>query len=566
MGLAPVTTTALHARDGSGARAGASGGIRRVGRRCIPLASVALLVLVTAAAGLVAASADNHASHAAADHLPHMHFSAYRPKTAGNRLLALGPKAVTLPAATVPPQPAPAAVLNAPPIAPREDFAFAPYWTLPESGGFNLSGLTTLAYFSIGVNADGTLDESGSGWNGYQSQALSTLITRAHAAGERVVLTVNDFDQGSLNALTASASAPMTMARALVPVLQAKSLDGVNFDFEGEGSTDQVGLTRLVTDVSWALKVVDPHWQVTMDTYASSAGDPTGFYNIAALSPAVDAFFVMAYEDNLEGTSNPASPLTSGAFSDLTTLQQYTAAVSPSKVILGTAFFGIDWPTNNGTMAATATGGANDLADAQIQSSGNPYYWDPVTDTAWTSYLVGTQWHESYWEDPNGLYMEALLAAQYGIRGVGIWALGMEQNDAQMISALNGTAPAGGLPSGVPPTTPTTAPAATSTTGPPGTTTTTSTSPPATTTTTTTAPASTGTVNGASVALTPVPATSTVGLALGTVTNFATTDPTYACLIGSAPLEYFLAASLDEYVAVAVTPTECMTQDFTFPS
>ena len=62
-------------------------------------------------------------------------------------------------------------------------FGFAPYWTLPESAGFDVQGLTTLAYFSIGVNPDGTLDESGPGWNGYQSQALVDLVNRAHAAG-----------------------------------------------------------------------------------------------------------------------------------------------------------------------------------------------------------------------------------------------------------------------------------------------------------------------------------------------------------------------------------------------
>ena len=48
------------------------------------------------------------------------------------------------------------------------------------------------------MNPNGTLDESGSGWNGFQSQDLANLISRAHAAGERVVLTVTDFDQGSL--------------------------------------------------------------------------------------------------------------------------------------------------------------------------------------------------------------------------------------------------------------------------------------------------------------------------------------------------------------------------------
>ena len=79
-------------------------------------------------------------------------------------------------------------------------------------------------------------------------------------------------------------------------------------------------------------------------------------------------------------------------------------------------------------MAADAAGPAADIADSQAQGNG-PQYWDPVTGTAWTSYRVGSQWHESYYEGEYGLYQAALAAAQAGARGVGIWALGME-NDA----------------------------------------------------------------------------------------------------------------------------------------
>jgi spore germination protein len=557
--------------------------LARRSRRLVPSVCVGTLAILTAAAGFAAATVPGATTLAAP--APH-HGPTAPPQQFGNRLASLGGKAVVLPAATAPPAPAPPALIAAPPIAAHEDFAFAPYWTLPQSGGFNLAGLTTLAYFSIGVNPDGSLDESGSGWNGYESQALTDLITRAHAAGERVVLTVNDFDQGSLDALTSSPTAPATLAAALKSALQAKNLDGVNFDFEGDGSADQAGLTRLIGLVSYGLRATDPHWQVTMDTYASSAGDPGGFYNIPALANSVDAFFVMAYELNLQGTPSPASPLTSGQFSDLTTLQQYAAAVPASKVILGMGFFGIDWPTSDGTMQATATGGATDIADSQVQSSGDPPYWDPVTDTGWTSYLVGTQWHESYWENPYGLYLVSVLAAQYGIRGVGIWALGMEDNDAQMIAALDGQAPAGGPggagPQATAPTSTTTAPTAppapptgggggtTTTTGGGGTGTTPSTSGPPATTTTAPPPFITGTANGQTQTLTAVPtAPGVIGLQLGTLTNFATNEPAYACLVGGPPLAYFLSADASEYVVEASTtasPPDCMNQVFTFPN
>ena len=106
--------------------------------------------------------------------------------------------AVALPAATAPPAPAPPSLAGSPALHAHEIFGFAPYWTLPEAAGFDVADLTTLAYFSVDVNGERTRSRAGSGWTGYQSQDLADLVTRAHAAGDRVVLTVTCFGQGAL--------------------------------------------------------------------------------------------------------------------------------------------------------------------------------------------------------------------------------------------------------------------------------------------------------------------------------------------------------------------------------
>ena len=573
-------------RSGVGRRAASA--CARV-RRFTPAIAAGLFCVVMLCGGFVFAMSGSaaHPPQHRSSETHHGRHGTRRTENGGNAALAaLGAtSAVQLAPASGPPTAAPATLIDQPPLAARENFAFAPYWTLPQSSTFSITGLSTLAYFSIDVNPNGTLDESGPGWSGFQSQALADLITRAHAAGERVVLTVTDFDQGSLNALTSSPTAAGALSSALIPLLTAKSLDGINYDFEGEGSGDQVGLTNLVTAVSGALRAADPHWQITMDTYASSAGDPNGFYNIPALAPAVDAFFVMDYELNLAGTASAASPLTSGMYSSQTTLAQYTAAAPAAKVILGAPFFGIDWPTNNGTMAANAAGGASDIADSQAQANG-PEYWDPVTHTAWTSYQVGTQWHESYYEGENGLYDLSQLASHYGVRGVGIWALGMESDGAQLIASLDGISP-GGPPGTGPqatsaspaptagPAAPTAAAPGAAAAAPPATTTTnapTPTSAPPTssssappTTTTTTAETITGDYGGATVTLTPIASSQVLGVwPAGTLTNFLSTNPAYSCLNGST-LNVVKNVNGTQ-VAEATTPTNCIAQDFQLPS
>ena len=185
-----------------------------------------------------------------------------------------------------------------PPLQSHEIFGYAPYWTLPQSSGFDVKNLTTLAYFSVDANADGTLDQSGAGWNGYESQDLANLVTGRMRPGTRVVLTVTCFSQSSLDAITSDPMRGARLSSALIAAVSAKNLDGVNFDFEGEGSGDRRGLTALITQVSGALHAANPHWQVTMATYASAAADSAGFYDVAALAPALDGFFVMAYDMN----------------------------------------------------------------------------------------------------------------------------------------------------------------------------------------------------------------------------------------------------------------------------
>ena len=369
------------------------------------------------------------------------------------------------------------------------------------------------------------------------------------------MLTVNCFDQRSLDQITSSPTAGATLATALIAAMKAKNLDGVNLDFEGEGSADQAGLTRLVTQVSTAIHAVNPHYQVTMDTYASSAGDPSGFYNIPALAPAVDGFFVMEYQLNLQSGPSPVSPLTSTMFSDKTTIDQYAAAAPTAKVILGLPYFGIDWPTTNGTLSATATGPATDVTYGQVMASGHPVYWDATTDTAWTSYQVGNQWHETFFEDPTSLYDATQLADASNLGGMGVWALGMDGNDPNLLTALAGFAPA--VKDGV------AGPSATTPTGPsalrrrPGRPlqrrrrrpsplfpkAATTTSPPADHTPRPPGrrlPRLHGYLAGASVALTLAPASKVPpppsGAPFGHLTGFVTNDPSTSCLGSEASL------------------------------
>jgi spore germination protein YaaH len=364
--------------------------------------------------------------------------------------LVMNPSNFNLAPATTNPIPAKPLVALSSPTSTREVFGYAPYWSLPSWRSFPYQDFSTVAYFSVNVNPNGSIQQSGPGWNGYNSEAFVNMINAAHQAGDRVVLTANDFTEASLYTLTHNPNAGVVLGTELLELVQTKGLDGVNLDLEGTGSADQAGLDRLVSQVDFILHTADPHYQLTMATYASSAGDPNGFYDIPVLAQWVNAFFVMAYDVS-------QGPTGTGGDQDSAYVDQYVSQVGASKVILGLPLFGYDEPTSGPALGDKATGPAVPVTYAQASASG-PTYWNAATDTAWTSYQSSGQWHQVFFDNANTLAGKVQMATKSGLLGVGVWALGMEGGDNSVLNLLNG----GSIPLHTPPTGPTTSAAAAS--------------------------------------------------------------------------------------------------------
>jgi len=142
--------------------------------------------------------------------------------------------------------------------------------------------------------------------------------------------------------------------------------------------------------------------------------------------------------------------------------------------------------------------------------------------------------------------MKAELANAFHIRGVGIWALGMDGNDPAMLAALLGNSPA----------------AKDFTPGP----TSTSSSPTTTPGIAGAGYTSTGQWAGQTVALTPVTPVTTGGTFVGTLSGFTTTDPALTCLQSDPPLDVWsLPGSSDTYEVLAVQPGDCAEAAWTIP-
>ena len=69
-----------------------------------------------------------------------------------------------------------------------EIFGFAPYWTINKLDNVDYNVLTTMAYFGVPLNADGTLDEDNIGYTTMSSDRAREVFAKARSHGTRVVI------------------------------------------------------------------------------------------------------------------------------------------------------------------------------------------------------------------------------------------------------------------------------------------------------------------------------------------------------------------------------------------
>ena len=230
----------------------------------------------------------------------------------------------------------------------REVFGFLPYWEVADpSAVINYSVLSTIAYFSVGVDRSGNLVKSNSdgttstGWAGWTSSRLTSVINTAHQNGVRVVLCLTLFAWSTSEAATQSAFLGDPIARANLAAQAAQAVadrgaDGINLDFEpiAAGRADEY--TALVQAVRTQLDAVVPGAQLTFDTTADIGNYPIQ----AATAPGgADAIFIMGYDLRTAGAPAAGSiaPLNGPKYDIGDALQAYLAQVPASKLILGVA-------------------------------------------------------------------------------------------------------------------------------------------------------------------------------------------------------------------------------------
>jgi hypothetical protein len=311
----------------------------------------------------------------------------------------------------------------------HEVVGFVPYYELGGIDKMELADFTDVVYYAVDLKPNGLLDEAGSstGWSDLQDGGAGNLVTSGHTAHDRVLLSVFSQSPGVLATLAAHPGDGTRLADELAPLLSQFGFDGIDLDFEGEAGADRAGFVSYVAALSSRLRRLDPSWTIMLNTFPQSAEDTSGFLDVQALARYVDVLFVMAYDMTDNEIPSANAPLTGASLTVADALASYAAAGLAGKTILGTPFYGYDFPSQGSSVGA--------------QASGQPY---AVTYDAILASIVHDG-HKPLW-DPASIALKTALAAQFHIAGVGAWELGMVQQAPQMITVLTGGSPVVKLP------------------------------------------------------------------------------------------------------------------------
>ncbi len=336
----------------------------------------------------------------------------------------------------------------------REVLGFLPYWKLDTTtrAAMRMDLLSTIAYFSIGVQSDGYLARGAAttptaGWAGWTSSAMTEVINAAHARGVRVVPTITmmawNGDYTAMSTLLNSSTNRARLVADVVKVVGDRRADGVNIDFEPVPSSLRSQFTTLAREMKAGLVKAGVGSFVTVDTMAGAATWSTG-YDVVGLSAtgAADALMVMAYDFSYgsSGRAGGVAPMDSSyIFSAVDAMRDHLALVPPAKMIWGIPYYGRAWNTTTAEGNSTVRSPADSVAFGYYGKDGGTAYggkvlaarygrkWDSLGQVPWFLYRASDGgYRQGYYDDPTSLRAKYNMVLRNDVGGIGIWSLGMD--------------------------------------------------------------------------------------------------------------------------------------------
>lgn len=352
------------------------------------------------------------------------------------------------------PAPEPAAALPA--IALD---AWAPYWTLTSPAQAlpeRLAAMREISPFWYRATGADTIEIDPN----VNSRLVADFMEIARRAPARLVATVIDaMPAGGMAAVLADPVQRTRHVAALVEFAQRAQVDGLDIDYEqfafadGQATwaTTRPHWVSFISELAAALHAEGLTLAVSVPPiYDAGRTSASGYwvYDHGAIADVVDHVRVMVYDYS---TARPG-PIAPFDFVTRSLEGTLAAVADPSKVVLGIAAYGYNWPISvsgecPGPVQGRTTVTTRSVHDLLARRGGEPVYQPLTGEWSFTydlDYTEGekscTQTRQVIYVDGDGLAERIMMARRAGVGGVALWALGYEDDPVweQILAALSG--------------------------------------------------------------------------------------------------------------------------------
>ena len=296
-------------------------------------------------------------------------------------------------------------------------YPFISPWVLRQT----LPYLSELLVFSYGFTETGELVPPPYGDDDW-------MISEALEFGVRPILTLTPFGvDGNFNNRLISSVVNNEVYRDnliqnLLQIMEMKSYEGVDIDFEYILASDRDAFTAFAEQVADAMRANGYRTSVALAPKTSS--DQKGLLyegkDYRALGEIADHVLLMTYEWGY--TYGP--PMAVAPLNQVRRVVEYAISEIPAeKIDLGIPNYGYDWPLpyeRGVTKAATI----NNVQAVRIAvENGAEIYFNDEWQSPYFTYVRDETEHEVWFEDVRSLRPKFGLVEEYSLRGCGYWTI-----------------------------------------------------------------------------------------------------------------------------------------------
>lgn len=333
----------------------------------------------------------------------------------------------------------------------KEVIGFLPYWLLTKATKDYTKYITTLSYYGLTIDTDGTIkkldnpQELEPGWNALRSGKLDPFLATAKQNKTKLSLLVFSGSDSSISQLL---SDPITHAKNLtkevIPIMKQYGFTDLNLDIEttSQEASDSArdNFSRFVTTVKNEMDQ-QKAGTLSLDITAISFVKK-GLIDPYVVGNIVDKLIIMAYDFHYIGSivTGPVAPLTGAGsiyeFDTQTAVNKALDIMPGQKIILGSPLYGYEWETVDSSIQSGVIPGTGKIASNQRVEG---FLASCATcsarfeDKAQESYLVYKEddtntYHQIFYPDKNSTLAKIKFAKDKKLGGIALWALGYEGN------------------------------------------------------------------------------------------------------------------------------------------